>query len=786
MNINILGHNIFAKGGTSRSNINLIKSFLNNGHHINYFNKLDFKDDEITRLIIHENIDNTNLNILKFGNLDEISDGDMLIIKREELFICAKDVKNKNQDIKIIGEIHGPLEYIDETLDLSLDVIDSIRVSTEGIKNKFINKYNYESVFSQYVNAEHIDIKEKPINTKRNFLIKARFEDSIKDISYVIKLMNYIVKNSKRNDIQLYIIGYGPSEVLYKNLVKYYNLQSNVHINEKEPFNYIYISSSPYETLGYSILETIAHGNRALVYPGNDNVLKDVYAKYYAVRFLEKNIIDDSEILISLIDSKYTQQERDIDFDNLNKEFIDSEYSEKYIANFNKAAKGHSLDIKKYKGKYTFKSKNKIEKLNSGKILYKKLKEKPFLSRIFKNEFFFRRFKNYYKKRKENLSKKLLDNIKPQENKVFIESFHGNNFSSDPKYIALSIQKHYKDKEIFVSSSNSLVDIEIRNCGFTPVRFSTQNYIEKFRNSKYIFMNGNSWDKVYKHNDQVFIQTWHGFPLKKMVNDLSDDIEKTTQLMQFRPRMMKWDYLITSSNTNTMLLKSAFPLEENPNLNILQQGAPRNEYLIENNNYEERKRLQRKYLFTVNDDKKYVLFCPTWRKDKREHLTSIDLKKLLSHLPEEYEIIIKLHPNEGMLRSKYNNLDARIHCFYNEFVDIQELYILCESMITDYSSTIFDFAHLNKPILLLQEDAEIYQKDIGFYFDIFELGNFPIASLDEYKLALQIKSIDHIDYTNLIDRLMTNDKIGSGQNILTEVFSDSIDNENSTNSPSEN
>ncbi|MGJ5703224.1 CDP-glycerol glycerophosphotransferase family protein, partial [Staphylococcus equorum] len=99
-------------------------------------------------------------------------------------------------------------------------------------------------------------------------------------------------------------------------------------------------------------------------------------------------------------------------------------------------------------------------------------------------------------------------------------------------------------------------------------------------------MNGNSWDKVYKHNDQVFIQTWHGFPLKKMVNDLSDDIEKTTQLMQFKPRMMKWDYLITSSNTNTMLLKSAFPLEENPNLNILQQGAPRNEYLIENNNYE--------------------------------------------------------------------------------------------------------------------------------------------------------------------------------------------------------
>ncbi len=100
-------------------------------------------------------------------------------------------------------------------------------------------------------------------------------------------------------------------------------------------------------------------------------------------------------------------------------------------------------------------------------------------------------------------------------------------------------------------------------------------------------------------------------------------------------------------------------------------------------------------------------------KKERENLTSVDLVKLLEYLPKEYEIIVKLHPNEGMLRSKYNSLDARIHCFYNEFVDIQELYILCETMITDYSSTIFDFAHLNKPILLLQEDVEMYQKDIG-------------------------------------------------------------------------
>lgn len=777
MNINILGYNIFAKGGTSRSNINLIKSFSNSGHNVNYFNTLDFENDEITRLIIHEGMDSNDVNIYKFEDFKKIADGDLLIITREELFIYAKDIKQKNNLIKTIGEIHGPLEYIDESIDLGLEFIDSIRVSTETIKEKFIKKYGYKSVFSQYVNAEHINIKAEPINTKRNFLIKARFEDSIKDISYVIKLINYVVKNTSRDDIQLYIIGYGPSEVLYRNLVKYYNLQDNVHINEKEPLNYIYISSSPYETLGYSILETLARGNRALIYPGDDNVLEEVYSQYNGIEFLVKNIRKDSVLITSLLNSKYTKNAREDDVNKLNTEFLEAEYSNNYLTNFKK-----SVNIKRTAREFYFENKNgkkfviksakqnDIQNLNKQKEQFKKLKTFPILNKILSNKYVNRKLKERYKRRETMLYKRALDEILPQENKVFIESFHGNNFSGDPKYIALGIQKMFKDKEIFVSSINSLVDIEIRNHGFKPVRFGSKDYIEKFRMSKYIFMNGNSWDKVYKHNDQVFIQTWHGFPLKKMVGDLSDENERNKQLSQFKPRMSKWDYLITSSNVNTMLLNSAFQLDDNKNLTILEYGAPKNEYLLKHQSDEEWRRLQRKYLFTQNTNKKYILYCPTWRKQKRSQVTSIDLKQLLMYLPSEYEIIVKLHPNESALRPKYNNLDQRIHCFYNEFVDIQELYLLSEIMMTDYSSTIFDFAHLNKPILLLQEDTEDYNNRVGFYFNIFALGDFPIASLNEYKLALQIKNIKYIDYSKLINRLMGYDSEMSTYNILEEIF----------------
>lgn len=254
------------------------------------------------------------------------------------------------------------------------------------------------------------------------------------------------------------------------------------------------------------------------------------------------------------------------------------------------------------------------------------------------------------------------------------------------------------------------------------------------------------------------------------MSDLNNEIEREKQFNAFNPRMMKWDFLITSSEINTILLNSAFKLESNKNLVTLEFGAPRNQYLINNNNSNEKQLIQQKYLFKVNDEKKYILYCPTWRKEKRNQITNLKLTELLSYLPSNYEIIVKLHPNESNLRTKYNGLSERIHCFYNEFVDIQELYILSECMITDYSSTIFDYIHLNKPIFILQEDQKDYVDDIGFYFDLFELGYFPIASLNEERLAQQIQKIKSINYSNIKNRLMNKDNKNSTENILEAVF----------------
>nr|WP_263313445.1 CDP-glycerol glycerophosphotransferase family protein [Mammaliicoccus sp. Marseille-Q6498] len=767
MKIKILGFNLFAKGGTSRSNINLIKTFIRANHEVAYYNLKHFDKSARFNTMINEELNDTKLTFETFNDAADLKDADLVILTRESFFYIARELKILESNAKIVGEIHAPLAYISNDQDLAFDAIDAYRVSSKEIKKDFMKRFNVKNVFNQYVDASHIRINDQPSITKRNLLIKARFEDNIKDISYVIKLMNCIVNVKGNENIQLYIKGYGPSEVLYKNLIDYYNLEDHIHINQKEPMTYVYISSSPYETLGYSILESIAEGNKTFIFEGEDGALHDIYHKYHAVRFLEKNIETDCEQLLSFIEKKYTKQERTEDIIRLKETFIDRDYADDFI-NSSMAC----MDERKKVPLIHINKKKKIKrksKLDKGRDLYETYKNKPILKSVLNNQMIFNFAKKRYQKKKTNHLIRYYNQITPSEDKVFLESFHGSNFSGDPKYIAIYLKKHYPNKEIFVSSQNALVDMEIRNYNLIPVRFGSELYSRTFRECKYVFVNSNTLDKVYKHSEQIFIQTWHGFPLKRMLNDLNDLTERKLQVDAFKPRMKKWDYLLSSSEFNTMLFDSAFGTKNNEHLKILQLGAPRNEYLI-SSGAEEEERIRSKYFFTSKRNKKFILFCPTWRQEKRKILSKTNLNVLLDNLPDEYEIIVKLHPNEAHLRANYSNLSDRVHCFYNEFVDIQELYLISDVMITDYSSTIFDFAHLNKLILLLQEDNEEYSNSIGFYFDIFELENIQVAHFDERILAKQITAKRETNYHHLTNRLLTDDKIGTTKNIVNFIM----------------
>lgn len=88
------------------------------------------------------------------------------------------------------------------------------------------------------------------------------------------------------------------------------------------------------------------------------------------------------------------------------------------------------------------------------------------------------------------------------------------------------MKRLYPELTIYVSAADPLVEMEVRSYDMTPIRFGTRAYMRAFERCRYAVINGNLWDRLVKHPDQQVIQTWHGFPLKRMVNDLVDAVER--------------------------------------------------------------------------------------------------------------------------------------------------------------------------------------------------------------------------------------------------------------------
>lgn len=783
--IAILSFNVFAAGGTTKSNLNLIRDFAAHDYQIDVYNYRPFTKMDILTLEFNEEY----VKKAHFHRFEELADGinsDYIFVTREAFFAFAPFLRKKSPKAILIGEIHAAFDLIDKDLIKPyLNYFHLIRVSTPSVKERFRKTFHFDRTYVQTISLSHLKGETNPSFHKSkqdsggnyNFLVRSRFADP-KDISYGIRLMDYLVNYLGHKNFKFYINGYGQGKTLYRNLINNYGLNNEVLINEGTPDNYIYLSTSRVESFGYSIAEEFDLGHPQVIYPGDDNVVYENFADFRNCLWIKKQMADDAQAVLAYVKEPNTLEDYRWNLAQLNA------LSDDYVQIFEEKLKqlqpfSAQLDEEVTPFEETFKkvqTTNLADELSKYRRIYNRVKAWPLIGALIQQPKIRQFGINLLSKHVHQQKKQQPAEITASANKYFIESFHGHNFSGDPKYFALAIKKRHPQAEVYVSSVNQLVDMEVRRYGFLPLRTGSRQYIYKFKQCKYIFVNGNTLDKAGKSLDQVVVQTWHGFPMKKMVNDLEDRQQRKVEATAFAPRMLKWNYLTTSSSYNTKLLHSAFDLKSNRQLKIIENGTPKNEYLLRHrHDADERKRVFEKYFNRPYDaSKKIILFCPTWRKGNRKKVSDIDLKQLIQKLPDNYEIIVKLHPLEGSMRRYYKELDERIWCFYNELVDIQELYVLADVLISDYSSAIFDYAELSKRIIVMQEDEQSYEKKIGWYFDIQSVCHLTGKPYTVEQLAQEIlkpTSPEHLNYSHLIQqRLMTNEHLGATAEALDQIL----------------
>lgn len=321
---------------------------------------------------------------------------------------------------------------------------------------------------------------------------------------------------------------------------------------------------------------------------------------------------------------------------------------------------------------------------------------------------------------------------------IFFESHRGLSYSCNPKYIYEALLER-KEKFTFVWSFQHPGHI-VKGPAKLVKRFTIRYYYYLAR-AKFLIHNAEFAQNLPVRKKQIYINTQHGTPLKKMGSD-----------MLFAPNSVKspnytkdgrWSFLVTPNNYTTNIFRRVFSF----NGPILELGYPRNDIFYKKNNT--KSTLDFKHKFGLQLSSKVILYAPTWRNNKKgkshnNFSLKLDIEKLYNRFAKSHVLILRLHHLDSLklgIDTKYNGF---VYNFSESKYDIQELCLVSDMLITDYSSIMFDYANLNRPQIFYAYDLEYYKNELrGVYFDIEEEGPGPVVkTMDE--LIDAIERIDEI------------------------------------------
>ena len=286
------------------------------------------------------------------------------------------------------------------------------------------------------------------------------------------------------------------------------------------------------------------------------------------------------------------------------------------------------------------------------------------------------------------------------------------------------------------------------------VKYGSKTWRKYLVSAKYWFFNFKVDDFLKPSKDQIFLQTWHGTPLKRLGYDLEhfDNVLNTKEGMKKRYGIeaKKFDYFISPSPFASEKFRSAWRLDDFGKHDIiLEEGYPRNDILTNfTADYadEIKSRIFGYYYLPYEKlikKKTIVLYAPTFRSDQHEtgvgyvYKEEVDFEKLQKELGQDFIILFRAH----YLAAAQVDFGKFPGFVYNvsKYEDINELFIISDILVTDYSSSMFDFAILKRPMIFYMYDLEHYRdKSNGFYFDPEEELPGPIIKTDD-ELAAELK-----------------------------------------------
>ncbi len=339
--------------------------------------------------------------------------------------------------------------------------------------------------------------------------------------------------------------------------------------------------------------------------------------------------------------------------------------------------------------------------------------------------------------------------VKP--NLVLCWSNKGNYISCNPYYITQYIRNNSLNYDVvWMLAKNLELPIE-SNFINKIVRYGTLKYILAINMSEYVITNtriDSKWAMWKKRKKQKYIMTWHSsMSIKKVEKDVNNYPD---YLKMAKEDSARCDLILSGCEFRTQVIKRAFQYSGE----ILEKGTPRNDIFFDLKRIAELKKIiYTKYNISIN--KRIIIYAPTFRNDGNLDYVKLDWGRILNALREkmgqDFVAFLRLHPNMAS-KAKEVITDGCDVINVTNYNDMQELLVISDILITDFSSSIFDFALTLKPIFLYAIDASTYNR--GTYFNLDEL---PFSfSTNQDDLLKSIMAFDKNEYEANLNSFLNN------------------------------
>lgn len=246
--------------------------------------------------------------------------------------------------------------------------------------------------------------------------------------------------------------------------------------------------------------------------------------------------------------------------------------------------------------------------------------------------------------------------------------------------------------------------------GVEYVVMGTLKHYRLLARAKFFVNNVNFPGWVVKRRGSVHLSTNHGTPIKAMgVDQLKYPVGAST--MNFAlllERCDRWDFSISPNAFTTRVWERAYPCE----YETLEVGYPRNDQLVRATP-EEMREIRAK--LGLLPHQRVLLYAPTHREYAGEYVQLLNAAQLVTALGPDTVLLVRAH-------HFYQSAEALSHpqvMDVSAYPRVEELYLAADALITDYSSAMFDYAVLDRPIVVYAPDWDIYRATRGVYFDVF-------------------------------------------------------------------